>query len=228
MRLWLMLLFLCCVGSAAYAAQKTMLREYVAAVKPDGSVVLSNSGNAVFANILFPDDKRAEAWLAEHLLQQEIQFAAVGEDRYGRTQIMSDAAQKMLRDGTAVFYAGAADVPEEWKAAEATARLAKTGVWSDGELLLTTENAAQHKGAFHVIEGRVTRIYAAKSATYLNFGDDWHYDFSITIPGKTRRSMKTMLQQLKAGNAVRVRGFIYEENGAMIRLTKADNLDLLP
>jgi hypothetical protein len=38
--------------------------------------------------------------------------------------------------------------------------------------------------------------------------------------------MKDSLSLLSAGKAIRVRGFIYEENGPMITLTRADNLEL--
>jgi hypothetical protein len=132
----------------------------------------------------------------------------------------------MLQAGVAITYASEEETPDSWRAAETTARTAKRGVWSDASFVLTPENAAQHISAFHVVEGTVTRIYEAKAATYINFGQDWHSDFSITIPGKIRRSMKDALLQLKPGSTIRVRGYITQENGPMVKLLKPDNLEL--
>lgn len=214
---------ICCSGSIAFAAAKA---ERITAIRPDGSVVLSASGNAVFSDIVLPDAALVEPWLAEHLLQQEISFEEGDTDRYGRTLIRSNAEEKMLQDGIAILYASEDAVPAGWHDAERTARAEKRGVWASKDLLLTPEDAAGHQGAFHVVEGTITRIYESKTATYLNFGEDWHSDFSVTIPPRARRSMKPLLQQIKPGSRVRVRGYIYDENGPMIRLMKADNLEL--
>jgi micrococcal nuclease len=217
---------ICCAVTAAYAAAKTPITERVTAIQSDGTITLSSSGKAVLSNLFYPDAALAERWLAQYLLQQDIAFKAGDEDRYGRVQITSDTVQNMLRDGAAVFYVSDGKISEVWKAAEAQARTANRGVWADKNLLRTPENAAQHIGAFHVVEGTITRIYEAKSATYLNFGDDWHSDFSITIPGKIRRSMKPFLASVKPGDRIRVRGFITDENGPMITLLRPDNLEM--
>ena len=217
---------LCCSAPTLYAAANTAAIERVVAVKPEGSLVLSSSGNAVLANILFPDAPRAEAWLAEHVLQKDIPVSVGDVDRYGRSQISSDVAEKMLHDGVAVYYAAEGAIPTNWKPMEATARAENRGIWADKNFISTPENAAQHIGDFRVVEGAITRIYEGKKETYLNFGDDWHSDFSITIPGKVRRSMKAQLSTLKPGDKLRVRGVIYEENGPMMKLMRADNIAL--
>lgn len=214
-------LIFCCAGTNVFAAAN----ERVIAVQPDGSVQLESTGKASFANLRFPDSTRAETWLAEHALQQKISFETGDTDRYGRAMITSDSEEKMLRDGAAIIYASDGDVPPNWFAAEAIARGKKSGVWEQENFILTPFNAAQHENEFHVIEGSVTRIYANKTATYLNFGQDWHSDFSITIPAKLRRGMSDKLDAIKEGSHVRVRGRLYEENGPMIMLNNASNLE---
>lgn len=209
------------------AAHAAVTSEQVTAVLTDGGVQLQNTGKASFANIHFPDAKRAESWLAEHLLQQTMTFEAGDADRYGRTRIISDSEEKMLRDGIAMIYASEGHVPGNWFIAEAAARSKRLGIWADNDLVVTSGNAAQHKNEFHVVEGVVTRVYEGKTGTYLNFGQDWHSDFSITIPPKLRRSMSDKLDVIKAGTHVRVRGRIYEENGPMILLGHTDNLERL-
>ncbi len=225
LRLFIAIGFFCCTTQAVHAAANNTLRERIVAVKPDGSVVLSTTGNAAFAQVIFPDAARAQKWLAEHALQREVTITIGDEDRYGRRSIEGDITLEMLRDGVAVTYASAAPISAAWRAQETSAWLAKRGVWSNKNFVVRPENAAQHLGAFVVMEGTVTRIYESKKATYINFGDDWRTDVSITVPAGSRRSMKPLLSTIHAGSTVRVRGRFYEENGPMLRLTKADNLE---
>ncbi|MFZ4540244.1 MAG: thermonuclease family protein [Rickettsiales bacterium] len=140
-------------------------------------------------------------YLVALVLQQEITITPGDSDRYGRAQITSDLQQKMLRDGAVIIYTTTSDIPPNWRQAEATARSIKAGIWSDTNFLLTPENAAQHNGEFHVIEGAISHICDSKKATYLNFGEDWHSDFFMTIPAKLRRSMKARLAQYKLATA---------------------------
>ena len=225
MRNWLAALVLCCAANNTLAAQQITPSEQVISVQTDGSVELSSSGRAVFKNLLLPDAKLAENWLSAHLLQQRIAVDSSNVDRYARKQIISGQEAEMLRAGVAMIYASDGEIPANWQAAEAAARNAKTGIWASGEVLLAAENMADHLGEFHLVEGTVQAIYESKSATYLNFGKDWHDDFSITIPAKARRSMKPLLQQIKVGDRLRVRGGITQENGPMIKLLHAENLE---
>ena len=201
----------------------------VAAVKPDGGLALSSMGDVVLADIIYPNREAAQNWLAEHALQKEFAFRVIGEDRYGRTRVISSLQPDMLNDGAAVYVAADSAIESSWKNAEARARNARAGVWSSPKfhLLIAVSEAQQYLGEFHVIEGVVTRVYESKKATYINFGEDWHSDFSITVLAKHRRSMKALLGGLKAGDRIRVRGVIFEENGPMIHLQHTDNLERL-
>lgn len=214
------------LNGAAHAVP-AMQTQRVIAVKPDGALVLADSGNAVLSNIQLPNAEAAQAWLATHALPHEISFVAGREDRYGRLQITSPLEVEMLRDGVAVIYASDGAIAAGWRAAEAAARAAKHGFWAGENAALTPENAAQHVGGVHVVEGRITRIYEGKRETYLNFGDRWQDDFSIRIDARIRRGMKAFLAALAPGDRVRVRGGIIRENGPMIRLNHADNLERL-
>ncbi len=226
MRLLLAALLFCCAANSALAAAKPVPTERVIAVLPDGSLQLQTSGKAVLENILLPDAKLAESWLAAHALQQEIDVDADDKDRYGRVQFTSSIEEKMLHDGVALLYVSNGEVPDSWHAAEAAARKAGSGVWANKNLLLSPDALAQHESEFHVVEGTIKHIYEGKTATYLNFGADWHTDFSVTIPAKNRRRMQEVLDTLHEGSTVRVRGMVYEENGPMMKLTNAENLEL--
>ena len=217
-------LWLCGVGATAWAANEA-LTEQVTAVAAGQAITLSSSGKAVFADLVFPDADMADQWMASHLLQRAITFKITDTDRYDRAVIESDVAEQMLQDGVAVIYSFD-HPPKKWQASEDNARITKKGIWAQPSFVLTPENAAQHKGEFHVVEGLITHTYDAKSASYINFGDNWHTDFSVTIPAKFHRGLKDLLPQLHEGAHVRVRGSIYEENGPMIRVTKPEQVQL--
>lgn len=220
--------FLCmpvAVHAAAKREARTAETAQVTAIKSDGTLELSSGTAATIGNVIWPDIALAESWLAANLLQQKVSYVAGEEDRYGRSIIASDATVDALREGAAMLYAVEGDVPAAWHTAEASARAAKRGVWANETLVTDVGETPEAMGAFRVVEGAITRIYEGKSATYLNFAEDWHTDFSITIPGKVRRSMKAELAALDAGSRVRVRGYIHDENGPMITLTHAANLE---
>lgn len=221
---------ICCMPLLAHAAAKREgkpeLTERVTAVKADGTLQLSSSGVAVVQNLLWPDAALAESWLADHMLQQNLTFKLDDEDRYGRMQITSDAAENALRAGAAIIYASEGKIPKSWHEAEDAARAAKRGIWGKSGFVIAAANTADHIGEFHAIEGTITRTYEAKSATYLNFGEDWHSDFSVTIPARSRRGFASTLERIGTGTRVLVRGYIYEENGPMITLTRPNNLEI--
>lgn len=215
--LWMML----CVAPPAMAA-----REQVMAVKDAQTLVLSTTGEARFAELVMPDAARAQQWMTTHLLQQEMDFETVAIDRYGRALVAGNAAAAMLRDGVAVYFSQrSADI--FYVAAEAEARAAKRGIWGESGVTRTPENAAEAMGKFVVVEGMVTGVYQGKSATYLNFGDDWREDFSVMIKGRARRAFEEAFVNLGEGARVRVRGTLYQENGPMLRLTSPSQMEWL-
>jgi endonuclease YncB( thermonuclease family) len=114
-------------------------------------------------------------------------------DRYGRQsafifaeldgpplQVRFLSAGSALASGTVMDRACAAELA----VAEASARRAKTGIWSrDGVI----KNAAipgdiqALLGRFVVVEGRVLSVREAGTTTYLNFGRRWTRDFAVSI-----------------------------------------------
>ncbi len=201
-------------------------REVVMAVKDDHTLVLGTTGAARFAELVMPDAALAQAWLAEHVLQQNIEVAALGEDRYGRMQVASDAAAAMLRAGAAVYFPQR-DANENYVAAESQARAAKRRIWAENGFVLTPENAADHIGEFHVVEGAITRVYQGKNELILNFGDRWQEDFSVMVKGRARRAFEDAFAYLGEGAWVRVRGTIIQENGPMLRLTAPAQMEVI-
>lgn len=151
-------------------------------------------------------------------------------DRYGRQSAFIFAeldgpplqarllsAGAALASGTVLDRACAAELA----VAEASARRAKTGIWSrDGVI----KNAAipgdiqALLGRFVVVEGRVLSVREAGTTTYLNFGRRWTRDFAVSI---SRRMIPAftgagiVLKSLE-GRRIRVRGWVESRGGPRI------------
>jgi len=119
-------------------------------------------------------------------------------DRYGRQpafvfldspdtseQVSVQAA--LLAQGAALVAATVTDkdCAATLAAAEATARLAKRGIWADPAVIKNTESPGDILagiGRFMLVEGKVLSVRQAGATTYLNFGRNWTRDFAVTIP----------------------------------------------
>jgi endonuclease YncB( thermonuclease family) len=116
-------------------------------------------------------------------------------------------------------------------AAEASARLAGKGLWSDPRFHVLSAAEAEKAGeGFHIVEGRVTRVAERRDRFYLDFGPDWRRDFSVAILKRDRAAFKAAgLDPAELGDArLRVRGWLRMFNGPMIDLTHPQQIERLP
>ena len=116
-------------------------------------------------------------------------------------------------------------------AIEAAARGAGRGLWSDPRFRVLGAAEAETAGeGFHLVEGRVVRVVERRDRFYLDFGQDWRRDFSVTILKRDRAAFKTAgLDPAELGDArLRVRGWMRMFNGPMIDLTHPQQIERLP
>lgn len=123
------------------------------------------------------------------------------------------------------------DMAEEMLAAEAKAREGKLGLWQD-ELyqVLSPELTGDHLNSWGIVEGTIKSSATINNTTYLNFGDDWRSDFTISIPTRIRKQMvKDGINPLNLTHKkVHVRGWLENFNGPFIELMHAKWLQVLP
>ncbi|AZU02596.1 nuclease [Glycocaulis alkaliphilus] len=116
---------------------------------------------------------------------------------------------------------------------EEEARLAGLGAWGLRDLLVhtTDPNAlAPWLDSVQIVEGRVISTGAARDGRiYLNFGTDWRTDFTVQVMRRDQRRFEAHGIDLRAleGAVVRVRGWMYAENGPMILLDHPEALELV-
>ena len=113
---------------------------------------------------------------------------------------------------------------------EREARIARRGIWGHPFYRIrTVTEAEKHPDSFQLVEGRVLDAADVRGWIYLNFGDDWRSDFTITICPKDRRRFRDVTPDLLSlqGRHVRVRGWIHRRNGPMIDVTHPEQIELL-
>jgi endonuclease YncB( thermonuclease family) len=138
---------------------------------------------------------------------------------------------EMLRLGWARVYTFSDNraLAAEMLALEREARAARRGIWSHPFYsVVTPERAGRVINSFQLVEGRVREAAEVKGRVYLNFGDDWKTDFTITVPARVRKALARQGADPAAlkGRTVRVRGWLKEYNGPMIELTHPEQLEL--
>lgn len=168
-----------------------------------------------------------------------LRFGGARRDRHGRhlahlvTAGGTWAQGEMLRQGMARVYSfpdNRARVAE-MLAIEAAARQARRGIWDHPFYAVRVpETAERHVGTFELVEGRVVDAATVGGRTYLNFGDDWRTDFTVTIERKALRLFTGLgMDPLSLkGRTVRARGWIRRFNGAMIEASHPEQIEIPP
>ena len=162
-------------------------------------------------------------------------------DRYGRQVAFVYLAgaetlvqDELLRQGEALV---SPEVPDKdcaktLFAAEAEARQAKRGIWSDASAIKNAESPDDILtgiGRFTLVEGKVLSVRQAGATTYLNFGRNWTQDFAVTISRRVMPAIEAAGFTLKSleNKRIRVRGFVEARNGPRMEVLRAGQIEVL-
>ncbi len=192
----------------------------------------------------------ANARLSRWLAGKDVFIRAFSSapDRWGRTPAAvfaptgEDAAAPIVSIGAALLEEGLArfrpDPPSApcataYLAAEATAREARRGLWSDGAMQTVAagegaRSLLQRKGMV-ILEGRISSFGESRGLVFLNFGQKRAEAVSIVV---LRRNL-AMLQgsginpAKLVGRKVRVRGLIETGFGPRIEVSTPAEIEIL-
>lgn len=200
------------------------------------------------AGIAAPDTEPSAA-LAREALQGlidaagsdlRIEEAGPGRNRHGvliaeLTGPVGSLQDRMVAEGWAMVEShGDHTGPTSQRLAlEARAREAGLGAWAHHDLQVhgVDPNAlAPFLDSVQIVEGRVISTGSARDGRiYLNFGTDWRSDFTVQVMRRDQRGFEEEGIDLSGleGAVVRVRGWLYEENGPMIWLDHPQALEML-
>lgn len=115
-------------------------------------------------------------------------------------------------------------------ALEAGARSRRLGIWAlPYYRVRSIDEAPRYVGSFQIVEGRVRSAAMVRGRAYLNFGEDWRTDFTITVAPRDRRLFALSQADLAgfAERRVRVRGWLKSFNGPMIEATHPEQIELI-
>ena len=194
-----------------------------------------------------PDDQpwpladAARSALATLVLGKTVQLGAggAGSDRYGRVVAQLRSADgtwvegELLRSGLARVRSTADDRARvgEMLALEGEARAARRGLWADPYYRVrSADEAGDAIGSFQLVEGKARRVATIHGVTYVEFGADWHSDFTVSIAAPARRLLVAagLAPDSLAGRRIRVRGWLRFRNGPLIEATHPEQIELLP
>ncbi len=169
----------------------------------------------------------------------ELRYTGRRIDRYGRLLAhLHDAAAgrwiqgEMITLGMARVYSFRDNRARtrDLLTLERGARAARRGIWRlRFYRIRTPEQASRFIDTFQLVEGRVVSAAVVRGRGYLNFGDDWRRDFTISIAPRHRRLFDRAGLAIKSlgGKHVRVRGWLRRYNGPMIDATHPEQIEVL-
>ncbi len=112
-------------------------------------------------------------------------------------------------------------------AAERKARVARAGIWGHPFYRVRrTDGLARDIGSFQIVRGRVLDAARVRKRLYLNFGEDWRSDFTVTISARDGKLFETDPLLLE-GRQIQVRGWVKSYNGPMIEVSHPEQIEVV-
>lgn len=189
----------------------------------------------------WPLAEESKAALRDLALGRELTLAYGGtrRDRHGRelAHLYDSTGQwvqgALLEQGLARVYSFADNraLVADMLNLERTAREKRRGIWAHPFYdIRDPDSIEEHIDSFQLVEGRVVRVAVVRGRAYINFGDDWRSDFTVTLAPKVRRSFEAegLDPRDYQGRVLRVRGWVRSFNGPMIEATHPEQIEVLP
>jgi endonuclease YncB( thermonuclease family) len=114
--------------------------------------------------------------------------------------------------------------------AEERARADRRGLWAEPAFRVRTpDDAAEAVDALRIVEGEVASVAEARGRIYLNFGEDWREDFTVSIAARDRDAFEAGGLDVAAleGRRIRVRGWLRDFNGPLIDASHPAQIEVL-
>ncbi len=188
----------------------------------------------------WPLSDEAAAFLSDLVLGKELSLSYGGRDRdrYRRSLAHLHLADgtwiqaELLRAGMARVYSFADNraCVGELLQFERAGRAAGHGIWSDPwHRVQSGADTFNLIDSFQVVQATVVNAAIVRRRAFLNFGEDYRTDFTVTVAPKDMKLFEAAGIDLAAlsGRTVRVRGWIQAYNGPNIVLTHPEQLEII-
>ena len=122
------------------------------------------------------------------------------------------------------------EMAKQMLAIEDKARINKNGLWEENRFPVLTPKQANDKiGTYQVIEGNIKSVSMRKNRLYLNFGNNWREDFTVSISSFDLKKFtrQKINPQNWSGKRIRVRGWIESYNGPYIKIDHPERFEAI-
>jgi micrococcal nuclease len=254
--IWCGALIASCEAAPVCAPPVEIANAPIDRVEPNGMLVTTDGRAVKLEGLLLPGGARDHApqFLQEQALAAlsdlthshlvDLDARPPKQDRYGRlrAQIFVTDNGAPLWIQTAMLSRGLArvsltpDRPEcaaELYAAEAQARAKHIGIWTLATYAVRDADTINISdlGTFQIVEGRVNNASVRSGRAYLNFGNDWRYDFTATIAPEDMKAFRDHdidVASFYTGKTLRVRGIVESMNGPEIEIATPEQIEIVP
>ena len=193
--------------------------------------------------VAWPLGHNAREALMDLILGRHVELYYGGRDldRYGRhlahlfrkeDQIWIQGS--MIQKGMARVYSFSDNRSciQELLNLEKGARQTQQGMWSLDHYAPQSAQALPEydlKNTFQLVEGRILSVAKVRDRIYMNFGTDYKTDFTIVAEGQQRKALEKQGFPFSSleNRDVRIRGWINDYNGPMIKLTHPEQMEFL-
>jgi endonuclease YncB( thermonuclease family) len=152
---------------------------------------------------------RAQAFVGEHWLQADL--LERGLARVSLAPDRTECASELL-------------------AIEASARQAGRGIWVSADYAIRSPlDIGGHVGTFQIVEGTVLSATNKNGRAYLNFGDNWRTDFTVTVdPDDIANFRRSGVDPNSySGQTIRVRGWVQSHYGPEIEVPNPQSVEVI-
>jgi micrococcal nuclease len=116
----------------------------------------------------------------------------------------------------------------EMLARERVARQKSKGLWGHPFYeVRVPEDTDRLVDTFQVVGGDVASTAIVRGRGYINFGDDWRTDFTVSVAPRILRKFPELVAAFDRyeGQKIQVRGWIKRYNGSMIEVTHPEQIE---
>ncbi|MEN0039929.1 MAG: thermonuclease family protein [Pseudomonadota bacterium] len=159
-------------------------------------------------------------------------------DRYDRIPVIvssggTNLQEDWLKRGRAIIYGRSLTQTclNTLRKAEDVARAANRGWWRKNTVFRSDRpgDISLRQGRFAVVSGRILSVGDRKRRLYLNFGQNWAEDFTVSVAKTGAGRFTGSMDELIAaqGRWVEIRGLVEMARGPLIRLFHASQIRFL-
>jgi len=152
---------------------------------------------------------RAQAFAGEHWLQADL--LERGLARVSLAPDRTECASELL-------------------AIEARARQTRKGIWASPDYAVRSPlDIGRHVGTFQIVEGTVLSATNKNGRVFLNFGDNWRKDFTVTVDPDDMANFRRSGVDPKSysGQTIRVRGWVQSHYGPEIEVPTPQSIEVI-